>query len=86
MISNQKKIYDTIDNILWSEWDPIGVNEIEEARDEYQSYTPEIFNLKLNGADAETISNALREIQTVRIELYNNLENCGHVAQKIFDL
>jgi hypothetical protein len=32
-----KKIYNQIDEILWKDWDPIGVNDFEDARDEYSS-------------------------------------------------
>lgn len=36
MTEEQILIYKRIDEILWFDWDPIGVNQIEEARDEYQ--------------------------------------------------
>jgi hypothetical protein len=41
-------LYEKIDEILWLDWDPIGVNEFE-VRDEYQSYTPAIYDLKKSG-------------------------------------
>lgn len=50
MTSEQKELYTAIDEILWNDWDPIGVSDIA-PRDEYQSYTPTIFSLKINGAD-----------------------------------
>ena len=37
---HQLGLYKRIDEILWEDWDPIGVNDVEEARDEYQSYLP----------------------------------------------
>lgn len=36
--------YKGVREILWNNWDPIGVNNIA-PRDEYQSYVPEIFFL-----------------------------------------
>ncbi len=54
MSLEHKRLYKFIDELLWSEWDPIGVNEFEEARDEYQSYTHQVFGLKINMADKET--------------------------------
>ena len=40
--------------ILWKEWDPIGVNEFEQAADEYDAYVPRICEiLRLGNAEAE---------------------------------
>lgn len=32
-----QKLYKVIDEILWKDWNPIGVNDIPSARDEYQT-------------------------------------------------
>jgi len=55
----KSKIYKLIDEILWKDWDPIGVNDIPSARDEYQSYTPQVFSLKTANADPEKIAQHL---------------------------
>jgi len=78
-------LYETIDLILWKEWDPIGINDIA-PRDEYQSYTPTIFKLKTNGADKETIAKTLHEIETVTIGVVGDIEHCRQVADKIINL
>jgi hypothetical protein len=78
-------LYETIDLILWKEWDPIGINDIA-PRDEYQSYTPAIFKLKTNGADKETIAKTLHEIETVTIGVVGNIDHCRQVADKIIKL
>ena len=75
-------LYQTIDLILWKDWDPIGINDIA-PRDEYQSYTPTIFKLKTNGAGKETIAKTLHEIETVTIGVVGNIEHCRKVADKI---
>jgi hypothetical protein len=80
-----KNLYETIDLILWNDWDPIGINDIA-PRDEYQSYTPTIFKLKTNGADKETIAKTLHEIETVTIGVAGNIEHCRHVADTIINL
>ncbi len=53
-----------IDEILWFDWDPIGVNDYPEARDEYRSYVPEIYDLKILGADRALIAERLLKIET----------------------
>ena len=78
-----KIIYKKVDEILWHEWDPIGVNEFEEARDEYYSYLPEVIRLKNSEADNETIAQHLFKIETERMGLFGNIENCRRVAEKI---
>lgn len=79
------ELYRSIDEILWRNWDPIGVNDIA-TRDEYQCYTPIIFNLKRSGADKETIAKTLYEIETITIGLIGNFEQCSQVAEKIINL
>ncbi|MBI5914849.1 MAG: hypothetical protein HY842_05690 [Bacteroidetes bacterium] len=80
-----KDLYTEIDEILWNDWDPIGINGIA-PRDEYQSYTPTIFKLKTTGADKETIAKTLHEIETVTIGVAGSIENCRKIAAKIINL
>ena len=74
--------YKKIDDILWFDWDPIGVNDIA-PRDEYQSYVPEIFRMKKNGADRMEIGKKLLDIETNTIEMPGTLEGCLIIADKI---
>jgi hypothetical protein len=83
----QNKFYKIIDEILWNDWDPIGINEYkEEARDEYQSYLPKIFNLKIDNAGKELIAQHLLKIETEMMGLSGNIEKCRVVAEKIVEL
>ena len=78
-------VYKKIDDILWFDWDPIGINDIA-PRDEYQSYVPEIFNLKKSGADREVIAKRLLELETVTIGMGGTIENCLTIADKIISV
>ena len=82
MTARQKELYKNIDEILWNDWDPIGVNDIA-PRDEYQSYTPTIFELKNKGADTELIAKTLHKIETETMGLFGNFEHCKQIADKI---
>jgi hypothetical protein len=75
-----------IDEILWFDWDPICVNDVEEARNEYQSYTPQIFSLKINGAEKEAISKYLYKIETENMGLVGNIDKCLEIADKILNV
>lgn len=85
MTSEHKELYKAIDEILWNDWDPIGVNDIA-PRDEYQSYTPTIFSLKINGTDAEAIAKKLHEIETVTIGVSGSIDHFRQIADKIINL
>ena len=78
-------LYETIDYILWNEWDPIGINDIA-PRDEYQSYTPTIFELKNKGADKKLIAKTLHKIETETMGLFGNFEHCEQIAERIIKL
>ncbi len=80
-----KGLYQAIDEILWSDWDPIGVNAIA-PRDKYQSYTPTILNLKIKEADKNTIARKLFEIETQTMGMLGDIERCRNVADKIVKL
>ena len=82
MTIDQKILYKKIDEILWFEWDPIGVNVYEEARDEHDSYLPQIFSLKIHGANKGTIAALLFKIETETMGLVGNIEHCREIAGK----
>ena len=78
----QLPIYKAIDEILWNDWDPIGVNDCA-PRDEYQSYLPEIFRLKIEGGNAEVIANKLLYFEMERMGLDGDIKHCRTIAAKI---
>jgi hypothetical protein len=84
----QKKIFNQIDEILWKDWDPIGVNDCDDARDEYTSYALQIFGMKIHNADKQSIADRLYKFEMVDMEV-GTLESkilCEEIAQKIIDL
>ncbi|HWD90029.1 MAG TPA: hypothetical protein VG367_18005 [Mucilaginibacter sp.] len=82
----QRRIYKAIDEILWEDWDPIGMKYNEGPREEYDSEVPVIFSLKINGADIETIARKLHQIESNTMDMDGGYENCKLVAEKIFNL
>lgn len=73
-------LYVRIDEILWSDWDPIGCCEYEVARDEYHSYLPRVFSLAIEDADAYRLSKFLYEYEAINMGLAGNKERCDAVA------
>lgn len=84
--TEQKALYKTIDEILWNDWDPIGMKLNEGPRDEYESEVPVIFSLKIRGADIETIAGKLHQIESKTMGMDGGYENCKRIAEKIFNL
>jgi len=79
----QLKLYKIIDEILWKDWDPINVNDIEDVRDEYQSYVPHIFRLALEGKNEKQIADSLETTIESEMGLTSSKEQNLAVATKI---
>ncbi|WP_085537070.1 hypothetical protein [Massilibacteroides vaginae] len=86
MEKKYKELHKKIDEILWNDWDPIGVNDIECIRNEYSSYVPYIVNLKMKGADVEKITRHLFHLESESMGMNGNIERCKEIAQKIITL
>jgi len=52
-----------IEELLFYEWDPIGVRDNELCRDEYNSYAKSLFHLLKKGADEFKIADRLNFFQ-----------------------
>ena len=86
MTPGQQKLYNSIDEILWNEWDPISANTHGLPRDEYQCYIPEVYAFKTRNADQESIAKHLLKIETEIIGMPGGVEHCRMVAAKIVAL
>ena len=82
MNPKQKELYKIIDEILWNDWDPIGINDIA-PRDEYQSYVPEIFSMLILNKTESEIANQLYNIETITIGVIGNKKHCSTIAKKL---
>jgi hypothetical protein len=76
------ELYRAIDEILWREWDPIGMFGIEEARNEYHGYLPQVYRLALAGDRAE-IADYLFSAATEQMGLTTQRTQHLAVADKI---
>lgn len=60
---------DDIRNVLMDIWDPIGIKNVPQASDEYDSYLGEVMELLVSEKSGEEIARHLLEIVTKRMEL-----------------
>ncbi len=78
----QLALYQAIDEILWRDWDPIGISSSDGPRDEYQMYLPQVFQLALGG-DRAKIADYLFTVAVERMGLTTQRNQHLAVADKI---
>lgn len=82
---DEKELYMRIDEVIHYIWDPIGINDCPQARDEYSSYLPKVFQLaKKNGSQKE-IAEYLNYVQTDRMGGRSDIKRCLDIASIIID-
>lgn len=73
-----------VEQILFNDWDPIGINDGFAAFDEYDSYAPKIVSMWFDRKLTEdTVVEYLLEVETERMGLPGNKENACKVAKKL---
>ena len=80
------RVWKEIDEILWTDWNPIGVNGASEARDEYQSYIGGVFRLLEEHRNEEELASHLHEIETESMGLSGNVGHCQRAALKLLTI
>lgn len=70
----EMELYRRTDEILHYLWDPCSVMGAPEARDEYYSYLPLVFEMVQNKSTEQEIANFLEEIQVNRMGLSKSPE------------
>lgn len=75
-----------IKRILWEDWDPIGVNSMSDAADEYDSYALQIYSKKASGADVKDIEKYLGKVETEFMGITLTASHNRLIAEKIMIL
>lgn len=81
-----KEVQEEVRQILLHEWDPLGVSDVPEAQDEYDSYVGGIYRLLASGASEHQIVERLHNLETVSMGLNSNRERLKSVAEKLAKL
>jgi hypothetical protein len=79
-----KELFKIVNQILWEDWDPIGINDNPQIHDEYSSYAPQIIKLLIDNKDSKQISKLLAQISNIDLGL-GPIPNEAYlgIAQKI---
>lgn len=75
-----------IQKILLKEWDPIGIQDIPQAQDEYDSYIPDVYELILSNRTEKEVFDYLWGIETERMGLSGDKKHTQTIAHKLFKL
>jgi hypothetical protein len=67
--ASQREIEAAVSEILWREWDPIGINSESAARSEYDTYVPQIVSALMRGQPTEAIAHKLRSIAAQQMQI-----------------
>ena len=79
------EIHESIRQILWKDWDPIGIND-SGPDDEYDSYVGGIYRLLASGASEYQIIERLYQLETTSMGMNGNREGLKSVAEKLMKL
>lgn len=71
-----------VDEVLHYKWDPIGVAETPEARNEYSGYVPKVVDLALVN-DEGGIAAFLRKMETIHMGVVGDASRCSDVADAV---
>ncbi len=82
-----RKIQRSIGEILLRNWDPIGVRDEPQARDEYDAYVGGVYKLIASGATARELAGHLARVEAEHLGLKDaDSRKLIRVAEKLLEL
>ena len=80
------RLYDTVRQVLIEDWDPIGIRDVPQARDEYDGYAATIVRMLAGGASLAELSDRLVEFEVDSMGLKGDFDRAQVVATKLWRL
>ena len=81
----ENDLYQHTDEVLHYVWDPIGIAGIPQARDEYNSYLPQVFSMLLEQKEEAEIVEYLIKVEDERMGLTPDPVKAAQVAALLTD-
>jgi hypothetical protein len=72
--------------ILLKDWDPVGIQDVPQAGDEYDQYIPPIAKMVIGKASAPELSQRLLEIEIQSMGLAGDRDRARIVAEKLLSI
>ncbi|MFT6047184.1 MAG: hypothetical protein ACI9WC_002898 [Arenicella sp.] len=86
MTESEEMLYTRIDEVLFYQWDPIGVSTSAWARDEYQPYLASLFDLLISNDNATAVAEYLNTVSTETMGLNLGGERDLEIAEFLLEL
>jgi hypothetical protein len=64
LTQKERVLYLRVEEVLHYMWDPIGIAGVPQARDEYESYAPKVFDLVRGTTDGKDVAAYLSWVST----------------------
>ena len=84
--SHETALYRRTGEVLHYLWDPCGISDAPQARDEYDSYLPSVYSVLHQGADAAKIAALLTEIEGKYMGLSGNTQRNARIGGILVEL
>lgn len=81
-----KRYHQAIHDVLIKEWDPIGVGDVPEAQDEYDTYVPGVYKHLIHRSPERDLFEYLWQIETEHMGLHGNRIHTEKIARKLIGL
>ncbi len=85
-LDRAQRLHAAIKQELLKNWDPIGVKDIPEAQDEYDSYVPKIYKMLIQRKTKQEIFDYLWWIETEHMGLSGNRQSTDACADRLLSL
>ncbi|MBI2825695.1 MAG: hypothetical protein HYX69_13505 [Planctomycetia bacterium] len=85
-VDRGRRYHAAIRRIFLKHWDPVGVADVPEAQDEYDSYVGEIYAMLISHKTKNEVFDALWWIETEHMGLCGNRQQTDHVAERLIQL
>jgi len=85
MNKEEKQFLIRVDEILFYLWDPIGVRDVPEARDEYSSYVNGAAKLAKSSSPPQAIADYLNKIESERMGISARNEHSLVIANLLLE-
>lgn len=85
-LDRARRHHEAIKTVLLNEWDPIGVADIPEAEDEYDTYVPGVYKRLISRSKEKEIFDYLWEIETEHMGLSGDRQHTAAIAAKLVGL
>ena len=85
-LDKAKQYHREIRKILLQDWDPIGVSDIPEAQDEYDSYIGGVYSKLIRQVPKHELIDYLWEVETKNMGLYGSRSRTVNAVKKLIAL